>query len=228
MSEKIHRNGHPFIPYQPSRIPPKEGLERGLQFHRELKNRRSVRHFSDKTVPRELIEIAIRTAATAPSGAHRQPWRFVAVSDTQTRRKIRIAAEKEEIRNYESRMPKEWKRALEPLDTDSTKEYLEIAPWLVIVFAENHGLNKDGSRRKNYYVRESVGIACGLFIASIHRMGLCTLTHTPSPMRFLSKILNQPANQQPYILFPIGYPAEGCLVPDIDRKSLKQISSWVE
>lgn len=228
MSTPIFKNGHPFIPYSLDAIPAEQGIKNGEQFYENLDKRRSVRYFSDAPVPKEMIEKAILSASTAPSGAHRQPWKFVAICSDSIKKKIRAAAEVEEKRNYESRMPEEWKEALAPMGTDANKRYLEIVPWIVVVFAESYGLNTDGSRRKNYYVKESVGIACGMFITALHQMGLCTLTHTPSPMRFLSEILNRPSNEQPYILFPIGYPAEDCIVPDIKRKSLLEISVWFE
>jgi len=197
-------------------------------FHALMSTRRSVRHFSADPVPRDLVELAIRTASTAPSGANRQPWRFVAVSDPEVKRRIREAAEREERISYEGgRMPPEWLEALEPLGTGWRKPYLETAPWIVVVFEEVHGWKDDGSPRKNYYVKESVGIACGLFIAALHRMGLATLTHTPSPMGFLREILGRPGNERPYILFPVGYPAPDAEVPDIHRKPLEEVAIWV-
>lgn len=217
-----------FVPYNPPRIPPEDGLDRLQALHEELEARRSVRHFSSEPVPRSLIEQAILAASTAPSGAHRQPWRFVAISSPQLKRRIRVAAEAEEKRSYESRMPEEWKDALAPLGTTWQKPYLEVVPWIVVVFAENYRLMPDGSRRKNYYVRESAGIACGMFIAALHRAGLATLTHTPSPMRFLSEILARPPGEQPMILFPIGYPAPDAAVPDITRKGLAEVAVWHE
>jgi nitroreductase len=190
----------------------------------QMDARRSVRDFSDEPVPREAIEYAIRAASTAPSGAHRQPWTFVLVGDTDTKRKIRRSAEEEERKNYDGgRLPPEWREALEPLGTDWHKEFLDVAPWLVVVFEQRYGLAADGSRSHNYYVKESVGIACGLFIAALHRIGLVTLTHTPSPMAFLTKLLDRPANERPFILFPIGYPAEGARVPDLTRKPLDEV-----
>lgn len=202
-------------------------LERARSFYRELDQRRSVRDFSSDPVPRELIEIAIRSASTAPSGAHRQPWRFVVVGDPAIRREIRIAAEEEERESYlGGRMPPEWLEALAPLGTTWEKPFLETVPWLVVVFEEMYRLLPDGSKRKNYYPKESVGIACGLFIAALHHMGLATLTHTPSPMAFLSRILGRPANEKPFILFPVGYPAAGAEVPDLRRKSLDEVSVW--
>jgi len=197
------------------------------EFHAQLDQRRSVRFFSDAPVPRDLIEDAIRAASTAPSGAHRQPWTFVAISDPAIKREIRIAAEAEEKRSYESRMSPEWLEALRPIGTDWQKPFLETVPWIVVVFAQMHGIKPDGSRQTNYYVRESVGIACGMFIAALHQAGLSTLTHTPSPMKFLKDILGRPANEQPYILFPIGYAAEDAVVPDFERKPLAEVSAWI-
>jgi nitroreductase len=216
-----------FVPYQPERVPDDEMLRRALHLQRTMAERRSIRDFAPRPVPRELIEIAIRTASAAPSGAHRQPWRFVAVDDPAIKREIRVAAEREERISYEEgRMPEEWRAALAPLGTDWHKPYLEVAPWLVVVFEEVHGVRPDGSAQKNYYVKESVGIACGFFIVALHVMGLATLTHTPSPMGFLRDILGRPKNERPYILFPVGYPAEGAVVPDIHRKPLEEVSVW--
>lgn len=216
-----------FVPYRPPRLPEAEMLERARAFQEELDRRRSVREFSSDPVPRELIEIAIRSASTAPSGAHRQPWRFVVVGDPVVQREIRLAAEEEERESYlGGRMPPEWLEALAPLGTSWEKPFLETVPWLVVVFEEMYQLLPDGSKRKNYYPKESVGIACGLFIAALHHMGLATLTHTPSPMAFLSRILGRPANEKPFILFPVGYPAAGAEVPDLRRKSLDEISVW--
>lgn len=216
-----------FVAYDVPTLPPVEALRRGREFCDELASRRSVRHFSPEPVPRELIEIAIATANSAPSGANRQPWTFVAVGNGATKRAIREAAEAEERENYEGgRMPAEWKEALAPLGTDWHKEFLEEAPWLVVVFAEQHR-PVEGGIRKNYYVSESVGIACGFFIAALHRMGLATLTHTPSPMGFLSKVLKRPAHEKPYILFPVGYPAPGCTVPDVPKKTAAEVTEWI-
>jgi nitroreductase len=189
--------------------------------------RRSVRDFSPDPVPRDLVETAIRIASTAPSGAHRQPWTFVAVDDPETNRAIRAAAEEEERANYEGgRFPPEWLEALAPLGTTWEKPHLTDAPWLVVVFEQLHGVAPDGGKRKHYYVKESVGIACGLFIAAVHQMGLATLPHTPSPMRFLGEILGRPANEKAYVLFPVGYPAPGAQVPDLRRKSLGEVAVW--
>ncbi len=218
-----------FIPYRPPHVATEQVLERGREFFAELDQRRSVRFFSDEPVPREAIELAIRAASTAPSGAHRQPWTFVAVSDPAIQHQIREAAEAEEYESYiGGRMPPEWLEALAPLGTNWEKPFLEVAPWLVIVFEELYGFDEQGNKRKNYYPKESVGIACGLFIAAIHRMGLSTLTHTPSPMAFLSKILGRPVNEKPFVLLPIGYAAKDAVVPDIQRKPLEKVSVFFE
>lgn len=199
-------------------------LRRGTEFYEEMVGRRSVRQFSTDPVPRELIETAIRTASTSPSGAHRQPWTFVVVGDPTLKTRIREAAEQEERKNYEGgRLPTEWREALAPLGTGSSKPYLEDAPWLVVLFEQRYSMAPTGATQKNYYVKESVGIAAGMFIAAIHRMGLATLTHTPSPMAFLTRVLNRPQNERPFVLFPIGYPADGCWVPDLRRKDLDQV-----
>jgi nitroreductase len=216
--------GH--VAYRPTLLSESEMLERARSFHARMHERRSVRSFSDRPVPRELIELAIRTASTAPSGAHRQPWRFVAISDAPKKREIRIAAERQERDSYEERMPEGWLETLEPFGVDWRKPYLETAPWIVVVFAELYGLRPDGVRHKNYYVSESVGIACGLFIVALHEMGLSTLAHTPSPMTFLSRQLGRPRNERPYILFPIGYPADDATVPELERKGLDQVAVW--
>jgi iodotyrosine deiodinase len=197
---------------------------RAQAFYEEMDARRTVREFSPEPVPRRLIELAIRTASTAPSGAHQQPWTFVVVGEAGTKRHIRSAAEAEERRSYESRMSREWLEALAPLGTDWQKPFLESAPWLVVLFEQVHGTFADGSHRKHYYARESVGIAAGMFIAAIHHMGLATLTHTPSPMGFLTQLLQRPRNERPFVLFPVGYPAEMATVPDITRKPLAEIA----
>jgi nitroreductase len=215
-----------FVPLPFARLAPEEMLRRARAFHEAMATRRSLRHFSADPVPRELIELAIRTASSAPSGANRQPWTFVAVSDAATKRRIREAVEQEERLSYEGRMPQEWLEALEPLGTDWHKPYLETAPWLVVVFEQAHGVGEGGRAIKHYYVKESVGIACGFFIAALHQMGLATLTHTPSPMGFLSRLLGRPDNERPCILFPVGYPAEGAVVPDIRKKGLDEVCVW--
>ncbi|MEX1363177.1 MAG: nitroreductase family protein [Nannocystaceae bacterium] len=215
---------HPFIPYRPARVSPEQMLARGRALFERMDARRSVRQFSDDPVPREAIELAIATASTAPSGAHRQPWRFVVVDDPAIKTQIRVAAEREERHSYEGgRMSEQWREAIAPLGTDWHKPYLETVPYIVVVFEEIHGYDEHGEPRKNYYVRESVGLACGLFISALHHMGLSTLTHTPSPMGFLRDILGRPKNERPFILFPVGYAAPDAEVPDITRKPLSEV-----
>lgn len=214
--------------YSPPRIPWPDAERAGREFLRRMESRRSVRSFSPEPVPRTAIEIAVATANTAPSGAHQQPWTFVATQDAEVRHRIRLAAEEEERENYEGgRLPEEWRQEIAPLGTSSDKSYLDVVPWIVVVFAQKSTPRADGTLRKNYYVNESVGIACGLFIASLHSMGLATLTHTPNPMAFLTEILDRPATERPYILFPIGYPADDCEVPDLTRKPLDDALLWV-
>jgi nitroreductase len=189
-----------------------------------MSSRRSIRTFSTDPVPRELIDLAVQTAGSAPSGAHQQPWTFVVVGDPEVKQKIRQAAEEEERINYlDGRMPDDWKEEIARLGTSWQKPYLETAPWLVVLFEQRFGVDADGIRRKHYYVKESVGIAAGLFIAALHNMGLATLTHTPSPMAFLSKLLERPDNERPFVLFPVGYPADGSVVPRLERKALDEI-----
>ena len=213
-----------MIPYRPQRLDVATQSELASNFYEEMDRRRSVRFFSDEPVPRELVEAAIRTASTAPSGAHRQPWTFVLTGDPDVKRQIREAAEDEERINYEGgRLPDHWREALEPLGTDWHKEFLEIVPWVVVLFEERYGVAEDGSRVHNFYVKESCGIACGMFITALHHMGLATLTHTPSPMAFLTKLLGRPENERPFCMFPIGYPADDCEVPDLRRKGLDEI-----
>ena len=214
----------PTVSYGLPRYADTELRERARANFDEMDRRRSVRSFSPEPVPREVIEDAVRAASTAPSGAHRQPWTFVLVGDPEVKYRIRIAAEDEERENYVGgRLPPEWREALAPLGTDWRKQFLETAPWIVVVFEQRYGWNDDGTRRHNYYVKESVGIACGLFIATLHRLGLATLTHTPSPMAFLSDLLRRPRNERPFIVFPVGYPADDCRVPELARKPLDAV-----
>lgn len=213
-------DGYRHILYKTPSVSQAELEHNALKFYNEMSTRRSVRDFSDKPVPRSVIEHIIMTAASAPSGAHKQPWMFCAVSDPSIKREIRIAAEKEEFDSYNGRMSKEWLKDLAPLGTDWQKQFLDDVPWHIVVFAQSTGTNKE----KHYYVNESVGIACGFLIAAIHQAGLVTLTHTPSPMNFLKKILNRPDNERPYLLLPVGYPADETYVPDIKRKSLDEVA----
>jgi iodotyrosine deiodinase len=217
----------PTIPLQFAELPPEAMRERARAFFESMRRRRSVREFSDRPVPRELIEDCLRTAGTAPSGANLQPWQFVVVGDPAVKRTIRIEAEKEEREFYERRAPPEWLEALAPLGTDPEKPFLETAPWLVVVFGTKHGHTDDGRRVKNYYVPESVGIATGFLIAALHQAGLATLTHTPSPMGFLNRILDVDPDAKPYILLVVGYPDADCRVPDIGRKPLERIARFI-
>lgn len=202
-------------------------LRRAGAFYDLMSLRRSVRFFSDEPVPRACIETAIRTASTAPSGAHKQPWTWVAVDRPSIKREIRLAAEEEERRNYlGGRMNEEWRSALRPLGTSWEKPFLQTAPYLVVYFAQSYSLSRTGGRIRHYYVQESVGIACGLFIAALHNMGLATLTHTPSPMGFLARILRRPPNERAYLLFPVGYPARDATVPALRRKGLRAVMRW--
>jgi nitroreductase len=202
--------------------------DRASAYYAEMDGRRSVRDFSPDAVPRRLVELAIRTASTAPSGAHQQPWTFVAVSDPVVKQRIRVAAEAEERRAYEGRMSEEWLEALAPIGTDWHKPFLDTVPWIVVLFEQVHGSFPDGRHKKHYYARESAGIAAGLFIAALHHMGLATLTHTPSPMGFLREILERPANERPFILFPVGYAADDASVPDLHRKPLEEVAVFIE
>jgi len=215
-----------FEPLQYTRPPQAEMLERAKDFYTEMKRRRTTRYFSTEPVPRELIEYAILAAGTAPSGAHRQPWRFVAIDDPELKRQLREAAEVEELKTYSGRLSDEWRKALAFLGTDHVKSHLTDAPWVVVLFKEAYELLPDGTRIKNYYVDESVGIAAGIFITAIHHMGLCTLTHTPTPMGFLNQLLKRPKNEHAVLVLPVGYPAHDAKVPVLERKSLDQLVQW--
>lgn len=217
---------HSFIPYTPATYPEQELLQRSQEYYQFMDQRRSVRDFSDTPVPREVIEHIVRTASTAPSGAHKQPWTFCIVSNPDLKKQIREAAEKEEYESYQHRMSPEWLEDLAPLGTDWQKPFLEVAPWLIIVFKKAYEVKPDGSKRNNYYVAESVGLASGFLISAIHNAGLVTLTHTPSPMNFLTKLLKRPDNERPFLLLPVGYPADGAQVPDLQRKPLGEVSEW--
>lgn len=215
-----------FINFHPPQFEANEMLRRAEEYYHFMDTRRSIRHFSDKPVPRALIEKLILTASTAPSGAHKQPWTFCVVSSAELKKKIREAAEKEEYESYNGRMSEEWLQALSPLGTDWEKPFLETAPWLIIMFRKAFDIAPDGSKSKNYYVNESVGIAAGFLISAIHQAGLVTLTHTPSPMNFLQEILQRPDNEKPFLLLPVGYAADEVQVPDLKRKDLDAISVW--
>lgn len=208
-------------------LPLEEMKARAVAFYRRSRRRRTVREFSGRPVPREVIESCILAAATAPSGANQQPWHFVAVSDPAIKKRIREAAEEEERAFYRGRAPDEWLEALSHLGTDEHKPFLEVAPYLVVIFAQSHGVGPDGTHFKHYYVTESVGIATGLLIAAVHDAGLVSLTHTPSPMGFLNEILGRPANERPFLILVVGYPHESARVPRIEKKGLDEIATFL-
>lgn len=220
---------YPTIPLeQYCEFPVEEMRQRLQDFYTDVQRRRTVREFSDRPVPRDIIETALMAANTAPSGANLQPWHFVVVSRPETKKKIRQAAEVEEREFYEHRASEEWLAALEPLGTDDQKPFLETAPYLIAVFLQKFGELPDGRKVKHYYPVESTGLATGILITALHRAGLATLTHTPSPMKFLNEILDRPKSERPFLLLVVGYPAEGARVPDINRKSLEEFASFVE
>jgi iodotyrosine deiodinase len=223
MPDKKYIEEQPYIAYTKPILRDEDLLERSKSFYNFMDNRRSVREFSNRMVPREVIDNLIRTASTAPSGAHKQPWTFCVVSNPEVKKQIRIAAEEEELESYESRMSSDWLEDLKPLGTDWHKPFLETAPYLIIVFRRIYEFGAEGKKKNNYYVQESVGLATGFLLAAIHNAGLVALTHTPSPMNFISKILSRPENEKPFLLIPVGYPAHECWVPDIKRKELEAI-----
>ncbi len=218
--------GYPFVRHTPAAYDAATSLQRTRSFYEFMGSRRSVREFSDEPVSRELIENIILTASSAPSGAHKQPWNFCVVHNASMKKMIREAAEKEEYANYHGRMSEPWMDDLKPFQTDWHKAFLEVAPCLIIVFRKIYEVTTDGQKKNNYYVAESTGIACGFLLAAIHHAGLVALTHTPSPMGFLSQLLQRPENEKPFLLIPVGYPAKECFVPAIKRKQLDEISSW--
>jgi iodotyrosine deiodinase len=216
-----------FEPLEFDVRPVQEVEQRAQDFYETIRRRRTVRAFSDRAVPRDVIENALRAAGSAPSGANMQPWHFVAIANPGIKARIRIAAEIEEKALYEHRAGKEWLKALAPLGTDEHKPFLEVAPWLIAVFLKRFTVDADGERRKNYYTAESVGIACGFLLAALHWSGLATLTHTPSPMKFLGEVLERPDHERAYMLIVAGYPAEDAMVPAIKRQPLEAIASFV-
>ena len=218
--------GYPFVSYRQKTNTAEEMISLSKEFYTQMNQRRTVRDFSDQPVPKEVIEQLLLTASTAPSGAHKQPWTFCVVTDPELKRKIRIEAEKEEQESYNNRMSDEWLEDLKALQTDWQKPFLEIAPYLIIVFKKAYDIMPNGSKRNNYYVSESVGIATGFLLAAIHHVGLVALTHTPSPMNFLTKILNRPENERPFLLLPVGYPAIETFVPKLTRKPIEEIAVW--
>lgn len=227
VQEKII-NGHRHIQISTNQFTKEEVELKSLAYYQQMDYRRSIRDFSDKAVSKETIENLIKAASTAPSGAHKQPWTFCAVSNPEMKEKIRAAAEEEEKINYSSRMSNRWKEDLEPFATNWQKEFLTTAPWLIVVFKQSYGFDEKGTKENHYYVNESVGIACGFLISAIHQAGLVTLTHTPSPMNFLTKLLGRPENERPFLLLPVGYAKEPCFVPDIERKPLDRIAEFFD
>jgi iodotyrosine deiodinase len=221
-------DGYPYILHEKTLISPDQQRVNSSRLYSSMDQRRSIRSFSSDPFPREVLENLLRTASTAPSGAHKQPWTFCVVSSPDLKKQIRAAAEAEERESYEQRMGDEWLEDLKPLGTNWEKPFLETAPYLVIVFSRSFEYMADGSKRQNYYVKESTGLACGFLLAAIHDAGLCALTHTPSPMNFLSGILKRPNNEKPFLLIPVGFAAKECWVPDIHRKSLENISVWYD
>ena len=215
-----------FIPLQTQKLSEKEVIANSENYYKKISKRRSVRDFSDKEVPREVIENILKAAGSAPSGANKQPWTFCVISNTELKSEIRKLAEIEEYENYHGRMSDSWKEDLKHLGTNHIKEFLEVAPYLIVVFKKVYDLDEEGGKLQNYYVNESAGIACGFLITAIHQAGLVTLTHTPSPMKFLQTALGRPKNEKAFLLLPVGYPATDCKVPDIEKKSLEEISFW--
>lgn len=219
---------HNFIPLPDYREYPQEEMKkRAKDFYKDIKRRRTVRDFSNRSVPVEVIQDAIKAAGTAPNGANLQPWHFVVVSDPDVKKKIQVEAEKAEKEFYNEKAPKEWLKALEHLGTDEHKPYLETAPYLIVIFSKNYEITDSGDRIQHYYVKESVGIATGMLITALHRSGLATLTHTPNPMKFLNEILDRPSNEKAYLILVTGYPAEDAKVPDISKKPLEEIATFL-
>ena len=220
-------NGFPHILYERETFDSSEMLERSMNHYQWMDGRRTVRDISNKPVDKQVIDHLIKTASTAPSGAHKQPWVFCAVSNPDLKKQIRKAAEEEEYKSYHGRMSEEWLEDLKAIGTDWNKPFLENAPWLIIVFKKVYDLSDD-EKRTNYYVNESVGLACGFLLQAIHHAGLVALTHTPSPMNFLSELLNRPQNERPFLLIPIGYPEADAFVPDLKRKSLDEVAVFYQ
>ncbi len=221
-------NGYKHVSFHAAILPEDEMEIKSRSYYEWLDKRRSVREFSDKQVPKEVIENLIRSASTAPSGAHKQPWTFCAIANPAIKTQIRKEAEIEEKESYDNRMSERWKKDLEPLGTDMNKPFLEIAPWLIIAFKIVYEYGENGDKHNNYYVNESIGIACGMLISAIHNAGLVTLTHTPSPMNFLANVLKRPANERAFLLLPVGYPKFPAYVPDLSRKNLEEIAVFYE
>ncbi len=219
---------YPFVPYTKETYSDEEMIKRSRSFYEWADKRRSVREFSSKPVPREVIENIVATASTAPSGAHKQPWTFCLVSNKELKSKLRKLAEEEERTSYDGRMSEEWLKDLEPLGTDWVKEFIDVAPWIVVVMKKAYDLDEEGNRKNNYYVSESVGLASGFLLMAIHHAGLVALTHTPSPMNFIAKALERPENERPFLLIPVGFPADEVTVPDLKRKPLDEVIEYYD
>lgn len=219
---------YPQVPYTAPAYTQEESIVKSKEYYEYMNMRRSVRDYSDKDIPREVIENIVKTAGTAPSGAHKQPWTFCIIRNKDLKHQVRELAEEEERINYSGRMSDRWLKDLEPFGTDPVKEFIDIAPWIIIVLKRSYDFDENGEKTQNYYVNESVGIAAGMLIAAIHNAGLVTLTHTPSPMNFIAKALKRPENEKPFLLLPVGYPAENCEVPDLKRKELEEIAIFYE
>lgn len=226
VSKTIEINGYTHVLYESPFLPPEALIAQSKDLYKQMNKRRSIREYADIPIPKEVIENLIRTASTAPSGANKQPWTFCAISDPKIKFQIREAAEAEEKMSYQERMSEEWLEDLEKFATTWKKPFLTEAPWIIIAFKQTYELTPEGKKKQNYYVNESIGLACGTLIETIHQLGLVTLTHTPSPMHFLTKILERPINEKPFLLLPVGYPKTPTYVPQLKRKSLAQISKF--
>lgn len=221
-------NKHQFIPYEGVQLSEEEMIERSIRFYEWANTRRSVRDFSDRPVPKEVMENIIMTGATAPSGAHKQPWTFCLISNENLKSKLRKLAETEEKKSYEGRMSERWLKDLEPLGTNWEKEFIDIAPWIIVVMKRIYEVDKQGNKMNNYYVSESVGLATGIMLMAVHNAGLVALTHTPSPMNFIAKALNRPENERPFLLIPVGYPSKSAVVPDLKRKMKAEVIHYYD
>lgn len=219
-------NGQAFISYKPELYEPSELITRSSNFYSQIKTRRSCRSFSEKSIPSLVIENIVQTASSAPSGANKQPWTFCVVSDPSIKQMIRRAAEAEEEKSYRHQMSAEWRNDIAPLGTDWHKEFLEVAPYLIIIFRRSYEVDEAGHKQFNYHVHESCGIAAGFLLTAVHMAGLSALTYAPSPMDFLSEILERPENEKPFLIIPVGYSAEDCWIPDIKRKELEEFTAW--
>jgi len=221
-------NKYPFIPYSREEYSEDEMIQRSQEFLTWADQRRSVRDFSSKAVPKEVMENILMAASTAPSGAHKQPWKFCLISNAELKSKLRALAEEEERKSYEGRMSESWLKDLEPLGTNAIKDFIDVAPWIVVVLKKAYDFGEDGTKKNNYYVSESVGLASGFLLMAIHNAGLVALTHTPSPMNFIAKALNRPENERPFLLLPVGFPAKDAKVPDLVRKSKNDIIEYYD